>query len=163
MQTGSVTFDVFPAKLGKDTWSLLSHPEEEMSGKKAVSWPGEYDFAGVTMRGVGQKDGGQVSYVCHSGGLRAAFIDEPVLDWSDSDVEKLGDIDVLVVAADNPKKVTPLIEAVDPRVVILFETKDGDLAGVTKACGAGSVQAVDEFKVKPGSLPQDSRQVVVLK
>ncbi len=162
MSTGSVTFDVFPDKVAKDTWTFLSHPEEERANKKIISWPGEYDFAGISVRGVGQEAGRQVSYVCNTENIRIAFIDGPILDWTDSDIEKIGDIDVLVVAADNPKKVLALVEAVDPRVIILFDVKDGDLAGTAKVCGVASVQTVPEFKVKPGSLPQDSRQVVVL-
>ncbi len=162
LSTAVASFDVFPTKATKDTWTLLSHPEEELVDRKVVSWPGEYDFSGISMRGIGQEGGRQISYVCHCDNIRVAFIDGPILDWADADIERLGDIDVLVVAADNPKKVLALVEAVDPRVILLFETKDGDLAGTAKACGTASVQTVSEFKVKPGSLPSDSRQVVVL-
>jgi hypothetical protein len=163
VKTDTATFDVFPEKAAKDTWALLSHPDEELKNKKAVSWPGEYDFEGVTVRAVGQEEGKQVSFACNTGSIRSAFVDTPVLEWSDPEIEKLGDIDVLVIAADNPKKVTAFVEAIDPRVVILFETKSGDLAGTAKALGVTSVTPVSEFKVKPGSLPSDSRQIVVLK
>ncbi len=163
VKTDAVTFDVFPAKIPKDTWCLLSHPEEDFTNKKAVSWPGEYDFGGVTVRAVGQEAGKQVSYACHTENIRVAFVDTPVLDWEDTEIEKLGDVDVLVIAADNPKKITALIESVDPRIIILFEVKGGDLVGAAKACGAAGVAPVSEFKVKPSTLPSDSRQVVVLK
>lgn len=160
--TASVAFDVFPSKVEKDTWTFQSHPEEVRDNKKVISWPGEYDFAGMSVRGVGQEGGRQVSYMCQAENVRIAFIDAPILDWTDADIEKIGEIDVLVVAADQPKKVLALVEAVDPRVIILSETKDGDLAGCAKACGAAKIEAVAEYKVKAGSLPQDSRQVVVL-
>ena len=143
-------------------WTLLSHPEEALTNKKVISWPGEYDFEGSTMRAIGQEQGKQVSYAYHGGNLRIAFVDTPVLDWTDAEIEKLGEIDVLVVAADNAKKVLPLVEAVDPRIIILTQVKGGDMADVAKACGASAVQPVSELKVKPGSLPQDSRQVVIL-
>lgn len=162
VSSASVMFDVFPAVPSKDVWSLLSHPQEELTDRKVVSWPGEYDFAGMTVRGIGQEDGRQISYVCHSENVRCAFIDGPILEWTDTDIERLGDIDVLVIAADSPKKVLTLVEAVDPRVILLFKVKNGDLASTAKACGVARVEPVSEFKVKPGSLPQDSRQVVVL-
>lgn len=162
IQTSSGSFEVFPAKVPKDTWALLSHPEEDLSNKKAVSWPGEYDFSGVTVRAVGQEAGKQVSYLCVSEGLRVAVIDAPVLEWTDAEIEKLGDVDILVIAADNAKKVTSVVEAVDPRIVVLFKVKDGDMAAVAKACGMSSVQTTGELKLKPSTLPQDSRQVVVL-
>ena len=160
--TTAMTFDVFPEVSTKDSWTLLSHPEEELTDKKVVSWPGEYDFSGISVRGIGQEGGKQISYVCTTENVRIGFIDGPILDWTDIDIQHLGEVDVLVVAADNAKKVVTLVEAVDPRVVILFETKDGDLSGTAKACGTAQIQKVDEFKVKAGSLPQDSRQVVVL-
>lgn len=162
VQTSSAKFDVFPAKTAKDTWTLQSHPEEVLVNKKVVSWPGEYDFSGATVRGIGQEEGKQISYHCNTDGIRAAFIDTPVLTWTDAELEKLGDVDVLVIAADDAKKVTAVVEAVDPRIIVLFKVKGGDLPGVAKACGQASVVSVEELKVKPGSLPQDSRQVVVL-
>lgn len=158
----SVTFDVFPAEAPKEGWALLSHPEEEMKSKQVVSWPGEYDFAGISIRAVGQDLGRQVSYSCNMEGVKVMFVDTPVLAWTDTDLEKVGDVDVLVVAADDAKKVQALVEAVDPRVIILSSVKGGDLAGVAKACGLASVQTVDKFTVKHGALPQDNRQVVVL-
>lgn len=162
VKTEQTTFEVFPGNVAKDTWCLLSHPEETLKNKKALSWPGEYDFAGITVRAVGQQDGKHVSYACSTGGIRAAFIDTPVLDWTDAQIEKLGDVDVLIIAADNPKKVINLVESVDPRIIILFETKNGDLAGVAKSLGLVNIEPVSELKVKPSTLPTDSRQVVVL-
>lgn len=162
VKTDSSSFDVFPGKPSKDGWSILSHPEESLENKRVVSWPGEYDFGGVTVRAIGQEEGKQVSYTCNADGIRSAFVDAPVLAWSDAEIEKLGDIDVLVVAADDPKKVVGLVESVDPRIIILTKTKDGDLPGCAKALGQTAPAAVPELKVKPGSLPTDSRQVVVL-
>lgn len=162
VESSTGIFDVFPTKVEKDVWTLQSHPEETLENKKLVSWPGEYDFQSVTLRAIGQEQGKQVSFNAVTEGIRMAFIDAPILDWSDAEIERLGDIDVLVIAGDNPKKITPLIESVDPRVIILFETKDGDLSGSAKACGQSSVSPIGEFKVKPSTLPQDSRQVVVL-
>ena len=162
VQSGTAMFHVFPAKAEKDSWTLFSHPEETLENKKWISWPGEYDFSGVTMRAIGQEQGKQVSYHAATEGIRMAFIDAPVLAWSDAEIEKLGDVDVLVIAADDPKKAMAVVEAIDPRVIVLIETEKGDLAGVAKACGQTTVTTVDEYKVKPGTLPQDSRQVVVL-
>lgn len=154
------SFLVFPADIVADRWCLLSHPKEE-NIKQVVSWPGEYDFGGMIMRGIGQQDGRQVSYSCELEGVRFAFIDAPVLDWSDSDLQLLGDIDVLVLVADDAKKITALVEAVDPRVVLLIPSGACPIAAVTKALGS-TVQSVTAYKVKAGSLPAEARQVVVL-
>ncbi len=139
---------------------MLDHPEETLR-PNVVSWPGEYDFGGMTVRGIGQEAGKQVSYTCQLEGVRFAFIGSPVLDWQDAEIEALGDIDILVVAADEPKKVNKLVEDVDPRIVILYETKGGNTAAVAKAIGAAA-QTLSEYKVKAGSLPSESRQIVIL-
>ena len=158
----TASFDIFPTKRRADAWALQSHPEESLDDGRVISWPGEYDFQGVTLRSVGQEQGKQVSHAALVDGVRMAFVDTPVLDWSDADVERLGAVDVLVIAADQPKKVMALVEAVDPRIVVLRSVKGGDLAGSAKACGLASPTAVAELKIKAGALPQDSRQVVVL-
>jgi len=162
VEAGNAKFAVFPDALVKDGWTLLPHPEEEFTNPKIVSWPGEYDFSGIAMRAIGQEQGKQVSFVCTSESVCMAFIGSPVLDWTDAEVEKLGDVDVLVVAADQPKKVQDLVESVDPRIVVLFDVEKGDLAGTAKACGQQKVESVKELKVKASSLPQDTREVVVL-
>lgn len=156
-----ISFLVFPKAAVKDQWVLLSHPEENLQ-PKTVSWPGEYDIGGMIMRGVGQKDGQQVSYSCEQEGMRFAFIDAPILDWSDSEVEGLGNIDILVVAAGDAKKLSTLVEAIDPRVIMLFPVAGGDTAAAAKACGASNVETVSELKLKHSALPQDNRQVVIL-
>jgi hypothetical protein len=155
-------FDVFPAKIEKDMWTLALHPEEELKNEKVISWPGEYDFGGISVRAIGQEDGKQVSYACGAEHVNLAFVGAPVLPWSDSEVEKLGDIDVLIVSADNAKKVQDVVESVDPRMVILLETEDGDLAGCMKACGKADAETTKDVKIKKSSLPQDSREVLVL-
>lgn len=155
-------FDVFPEKIEKNTWTLLAHPEEELTNEKVISWPGEYDFAGVSFRAIGQEEGKQVSFVCDAENVTIAFVAAPVLEWTDAQVERLGDVDVLVVAADNAKKVQDLVEDVDPRMVILIETDKGDLAGCMKGCGKAEAETVKDVKIKKSSLPQDTREVVVL-
>ncbi len=156
----SLSFLVFPTQTPEDTFCLLDHPKEELEAK-VISWPGEYDFGGMILKAIGQQDGRQVSYSCELERVRIAFVGAPVMEWSDGDIQALGDIDVLVIAADDPKKVTALVEAVDPRIVILFPVEGGQIGAVAKACGSAA-EAVTEFKVKPGSLPTETRQVVVL-
>lgn len=162
LDAGSTKIDVFPDKVQKDTWTFLAHPEEELKNEKVVSWPGDYDFGGITVRGIGQEEGKQVSFTCDTENVCIAFVGAPVLEWSDNEVEKLGEVDVLVIAADQPKKVQDVVESVDPRLVVLFEVAKGDMAGVAKACGLASIEKTKDVKIKASTLPNDTRQVVVL-
>jgi hypothetical protein len=157
----TIEFELFPKAAAKGAYSLMSHPEEEMQ-EKVISWPGEYDFQSMTLRAIGQQEGKQVSYTASIDGVRLGFVDFPVVDWSDADLALMGDVDVLVVRPDDQKKTAALVEAVDPRVVIIIPTKDIDASATAKACGAKDVQTVSEFKAKPGSMPADSRQVLIL-
>ncbi len=74
---------------------LKSKPDEEEK-EGVISWPGEYNVMGVSIKGIGQKEGQQVSYVVDADDVRALFLSDPVEDWSDDDIETVGDADVLV-------------------------------------------------------------------
>ena len=160
VESGQTTFTVFPDKVDAKERALVSNPIEEFS-KETVSWPGEYDFGGIFLRGIGQDDGKQVSFSGTIDNVRCAFVNAPVQDWNDEDLQKLGDVDVLVIAPDDDKKVKALIESVDPRVVIFFG-EGKNLQACVKACGVSTAETLDQLKVQQSSLPTDVRQVVVL-
>lgn len=158
---GSRFLSVFsPKPLGDKDLLLLSVPEEVPS-KEILSWPGEYDIAGVTVHGIGHDEGQQVSWLTVVDGIRIAFPSQPLREWTDSELQQLGDVHVLVLAADDAKKVQKLIEDIDPRVLVLVQGEKGFDAEVLKACGATGKEQVSEYKLK-SSLPTEGREVVVL-
>src|SRR6185436_2838874 len=65
-------FTAFPKQSVAGEINLVSKPEEQFD-KEIVCWPGEYDIAGVTVRGIGQDDGQQVSFAVEADGYRIAF------------------------------------------------------------------------------------------
>jgi hypothetical protein len=159
---GNKPIVVFPTKIYSDTINLLAAPEEQPP-KEAISWPGEYDIAGITVRGVGQLEGQKVSYLVEADGVRCAFPASPLEEWSEYDIERLGDVHVLVLPGENLKACQQLIDEIDPRILILVPAKDGTIhPDVLKHCGAQDKEAVSEFKLK-GALPAEGREVVVFK
>jgi len=161
-----ITVSVFPASVEKGSKegdiSLLSHPEE-VPTDGVISWPGEYDFGGVFIRGIGHEEGRQVSYVMDADGVRFAFLSAPLHKFSDFELEQIGDIDVLCIPADDVKMVQELIDTIDPRVLVPLPSKDDKAFNeVLKVCGALGKEAVEEHKLK-GSLPAEGREVVILK
>lgn len=160
-RSGSIALDIFSSgKVTEGCTALWSVPEE-VPTKGVISWPGEYDIGGASIRGIGQKEGQQVSYIVDIDGVGCAFLSSPLQDWNDYEVQLLGDIDVLVVAGEKPKVLQKIVEEVDPRMVIIMPV-DGEIeAGVVAACGGEGVEPTKEFKLK-GSLPPEGRQVVVL-
>jgi hypothetical protein len=140
--------------------TFLSEAEEETTDG-VISWPGEYNAAGVSIRGIGHKDGQQVSFVMQADGTRLAFLSSPLQDWTEHQIETVGDIDVLFLPAEDVKLVQKLVDEFDPRVIVVLPGKDKDETdSVFKAIGAKGVAAVDEYKLK--GLPAEGRDVVVL-
>jgi len=141
--------------------TLLKSPEEE-SQEGVISWPGEYDIEEIAIRGIGHKEGAQVSFAVEMDGVRFGFLSSPLAEWSDYELELLGDIDVLVITANKPKVVQKLVDEIDPRILIPVPNGDKDVFDeVLNVCGAKGQEVVTEYKVK--GLPAEGRTVVVLK
>jgi hypothetical protein len=157
---GPRAFVVFPKKPEAGMLSLFPSPEENPA-KEFISWPGEYDIGGVTIKGIGQAEGQKVSYVVEADGIRIAFPASPLEDWANEDIEKLGDVHVLVLPAEDPKKCQTLLDEIDPRVLFIVPAEDGTLhPDVLKACGAIGKEQVKEYKLK-GAFGAEGREVVV--
>jgi len=149
---------------GKEDLILLAHPEEDPQEGR-ISWPGEYDFGGVAVRGLGHGEGKDVSYVVETEGVRCAFLVSPLREFTDNELELLGDIDVLFLPADDTKIAQKMIDQIDPRALIPLPTKDeATFKEILDNCGAKDKGAESEFKVKgKSSLPAEGRDVVILK
>lgn len=164
--TGQVSLLVFPPEVpskpvGENTFILVTQPQETERAD-VISWPGEYDFSGMTVRSIGQGEEGQVSYVVTMEEMRIGFLSTPLREWGDLDIELLGDIDVLCIPSGDPKLVQKIIEEVDPRVLIPLPTDPQTYAEVLRICGAAESAPVPDVKLKKASLPKESREVYVL-
>ena len=165
LQNTSKTVLAFPQdKVDPECLNLRTTPQDD-SDAHVVSWPGEYDYNGVSVRGIGHDEGTRVSYAIECDGIRTAFIATPLHDWNDHEIELLGDVDVLCIPADDPKLVQTLIDEVDPRVLIPLKTKDdATFNEVINVCGAKDNEVEKSFQLKSrGSLPSEGRTVVILK
>ncbi|UPA22641.1 hypothetical protein K8942_00290 [Candidatus Peribacteria bacterium] len=157
---GPMPFTVFPDKVQSGVLNLLPSPQESPS-REIISWPGEYDIAGITVRGIGQNEGQKVSYVLDIDDIRFAFPASPLEDWRDEDIERMGEVHVLVLPAEDPKKCQALLDEVDPRVLFIVPGSDGSLnPDMLKSCGAADKEHVKEFKLK-GAFGAEGREVVV--
>ncbi len=157
---GTRALSVYTPKPAQADDLLLQCSPEEVPSKGIVSWPGEYDVGGVTLRGIGHEEGQKVSWLAVVDGIRVAFPVVPARDWTDHEIEQLGDIHVLVVVADDAKKTQKLLEEIDPRVLVLLPGAKGLDAEVLKVSGAQGKEIVSDFKLK--GMPAEGREVVVL-
>jgi len=141
---------------------FFGSPEEEPN-EGCISWPGEYDINAVAIQGIGHEEGARISWALGIDGVRCAFISSPLHDWTDFELELLGDVDVLVIPCDSTKTLQKLVDAVDPRVLIPLDTAGVDkFQEALRVCGVQGKEAVDSYELK-GSLPSEGREVVILK
>lgn len=140
--------------------TLYNTPDEDVA-EGTISWPGEYDYHGIAILGIGHNEGEEVSYALEFNTVRYGFLNAPLHNWTDYEFEQLGDIDVLCIPALDVKLVQKIVDEVDPRVLIpLHRGDDAKFAEVLKAIGGQNVEPEKEFKLK-GNLPAEGRQVVV--
>lgn len=157
---GGIPVVSFPEKPVEGVVNLLASPQEFPS-RELISWPGEYDVAGVTVRGIGQQEGQKVSYIVEADNMRIAFPVTPLQAWSDADIEHMGEVHILVLPAEDPKLCQTLLDELDPRILMIVPGSDGSIhPDVLKGCGAVDKEVVSEYKLK-GALPQEGREVVV--
>lgn len=156
-----VIFPADPSKVGdKNAIIILSVPEEQ-STEGTISWPGEYNEAGISLRGIGHTDGQQVSFLVEADGTRILFLSSPLQDWTDMQIQAVGDVDVLALPTGDVKLVQKLVDEFDPRILLYVPGGKGDEGAILKAIGAKGEEAGD-YKLK-GSLPAEGREVVVLR
>ena len=156
---------VFPEKADPQMdLSLLAHPEEKPADG-AISWPGEYDYGGVAVRGIGHGEGDRVSYVVEVDDIRCVFLSSPLEEPSDYMLELLGDVDILFLPADDAKLAQKIIDQLDPRALVPLQTKDKEtFSELLDKCGAQGKGAESELKIKGRSgLRAEGREVVILK
>ncbi len=145
-----------PKAVADGSVAILAAPEE-VSTPGVISWPGEYNVAGISVRGIGHAEGRQASYVVEMDGVRLGALSSPLQDWTDKQIESAPAIDVLLIPTDDAKLVQKLVDEFDPRILFLLPGKD--LATVEKAVGVKEHLA--EYKLK-GTLPAEGREAYVL-
>lgn len=159
---GTVTLDSFPAsgKATDATITLLPKPEVEPS-EGCISWPGEYEKEDMAIRGFAHNNDEQVSFSTEIDNARVAFLSNPIQNFSDHELELLGNVDVLVIPVNDVKIAQKLVEEIDPRVLIPISAgDDAKQAEFLRVIGAQGNEAEKEFKLK--GLPAEGRVVVVL-
>jgi hypothetical protein len=164
---GKVKVHVFSkgalGKFGEADLTLLTRPLEKPS-KNVISWPGEYDLKEVSIRAIGQEEGKYVSYVLSMDGVRVGVLSSPLHDWSEEELRAFGDVDILVIPAEDSERVTTVIEEIDSPVVVPLQTGDEKtFQNVLKAIGGEDAKVEKEIKIRPGTIKKEERAVYVLK
>lgn len=155
---GSAAVTAYADKPAQSGDMLIHSVPEEVPAPQVICWPGEYDVGGVTLRGIGHDEGRQTSFLVVMDGIRCALPSTPIKEWSDAELQQMGDVDVVVVPSAEPKILQSLVDELDPRALVILSADDN--AELLRALGAQDKEPVTEYKLK--SLPQEGREVVVL-
>ncbi|NTU70138.1 MBL fold metallo-hydrolase, partial [bacterium] len=131
-----------PKKLEADIL-LISHDHYDHNNKEAVSGdpyiintPGEYEVKGVQITGIemfhdknqGKDRGKTTAYVIELDGIKLCHLGDIGQDLSDEEIEKLGDIDVLMIPTGgvytiNAEEAAKIIGEIEPKISIPMHYK----------------------------------------
>ena len=119
-----------------------------------IKGPGEYEIKGVFIFGIPLEK--STAYVFKIDGLRICHLGDSIGKLTEKQIEKLGEIDVLMVPAN--KKAVTLIEQLEPRIVVPMNST----IKFFKEIGEEKIKPLKKLEVTPSSLPEE-REVVWLK
>lgn len=159
---------------------------EKISGaKKILTGPGEYEIMGVSVIGLpsfhdkesGAARGKNTIYVFEADGLRVAHLGDLGHKLSDSTIEEMGDIDILMVPVGGeftigPKEAVELVNDIEPFYVMpmhykvpgLAEMFSGKLEPVESFLKESGLQAenLPKFSIKKEDILEDANTKVIV-
>lgn len=142
---------------------------------KVLDWPGEFEVAGVSIESFPTDTNEGLIFMFYIDGIRVCHLSSLAHEISDELVERIGDIDVLLLPVGggdvlDGKAAQKVLEALEPRVVIpmYHAAADSKLnidlpTEFLKAMGKTELDPVDKYVAKGRSaLPEETMEVVLL-
>src|SRR3989339_2002862 len=148
---------------------LLSKESKDVvfANSKVCDWPGEYEISSVPIIGVPVLGKDFVIYRFTIDDISICFLKGISEILNDDVLEKIGDIDVLLISIGNgpdtldAKKAHDIFEDIDPRIVIPFEYDLENLSNFAKEFGS-IPEALNEYEISKSALPIDKSEIVIL-
>lgn len=144
---------------------------ERVEGALMVDWPGEYDKAGYSFKGVESlgKDSNNIAYSFTFPEGNVAWVGEMSEYPSEKFIEELGEVHVLLVPVGggdvlNAKYAFRLVEALEPMVVIpvCYGDKREGLSAFLKEMDVKHPEAQKSYDFKRSALSLDNMELVLL-
>jgi len=176
-----------PKKLSADLL-LVTHDHYDHNYIKGVSGdpylintPGEFEARGTLVTGIelyhdktqGSERGKTTAYVIELDGIKICHLGDIGQNLSDEEVEKLGDIDILMIPVGgvytiNAEEAAKIIGEIEPKIIIPMHYKIPCLVEPLESIEKftekvkAKTEKTDVLKIKENGLPQE-RSVSVLK
>lgn len=171
----------------------VSHQHEDHNqadlvkgAKRLVSGPGEYEIMGVSMIGIssfhdekkGAKRGKNTIYVYEMDGLRLAHLGDLGHKLNEKILEKIGDIDVLMVPVGGeytigPSEAVEVVRAIEPKIAVPMHYQMPGLNPATFAKLSSTepflaeiglpVEKTDKLSVRKENLGEESKVILLEK
>jgi len=166
---------------------LITHDHKDHNNVKGVDGTpfvikgaGEYEIKSIFIHGIPASHGEDLGetniYTIEVEGIRVCHLGDVGQQLTDDQVEKIGDVDILMVPIGGQYTVDgegaqKIIKQIEPKVVIpmhyditglKLEKKLDDVKGFLKTMGYDNITPESSFKVKKGGLPPEMK-IVVLK
>lgn len=175
---------------------LISHSHFDHNNKKAVSspvpgqipflieGPGEYEIKSVFIQGIhswhdekeGKERGGNTIYTVEAEDLKLCHLgDFGQKELSDEQLEKIGDIDILMIPVGgtytiDSKGAAKIISQIEPKIVIpmhyqipRLKVKLEGIDKFLKAMGTKSTESQNKLSIKKKDLPTEGVKIVALR
>ncbi len=137
-----------------------------------VSWPGEYEAQNTLIVGVEgsttRKDSLETMYaITVPESITVGYIGDISERPASKSIEKLGNIDILLLAIDErnelkSKDFVGIIEEVEAKIVIPFYTNEGSLASFSKALAEALPEAQKSLKIQKSQLADGATTYITL-
>lgn len=147
-------------------------PRDPVSSVYDVSWPGEYETQDCLVVGVeaphSSDDVLETMYaITLPEGITVGFIGAVAKRPESKSIEKLGNIDVLLLSIDEHSEMKAqdfvgIVEEVEGRIVVPFYTKEESLASFSKALAETLPEAQKSLKIQKSQIATEGTTYVVL-
>ena len=137
--------------------SIFSEFEKAGDFSPAVDWPGEFEYAGISVKSFNTRENGLAQFF-EFNGVRFGLLGDLKKIISEEKLEPLVNADVLFLpkTADgmSNKELKKLLEEIDPRIIVLCG-EDLLFADLLKELGSAPLAATEDFEITKEKLPQD--------
>jgi L-ascorbate metabolism protein UlaG (beta-lactamase superfamily) len=137
--------------------------------------PGEYEIGGIFIIGI-KTSSGQTIFLVDWDGVKIGYLGEIKSPLKATEIENLGELDVLILPVGNkktvlsPKEAVEMVEAIEPAIIIPccyhlegLKINLESLEGFCKEMGIKAGEKLEKFYLKKGTLNKEKMQLVVLK
>lgn len=152
--------------------SNVEKTRERASDNYEVTWPGEYEANNILVVGVeADHDDEETLETMYSittpEGISLGFIGAVTKRPDSKSLEKLGNVDILLINIDESsdvksKEMVGMIEVVESKVVIPFFSNEDSVASLVKALAEPLPEAQKSFKVQKSQIDTEGTSYILL-